>query len=281
MTNKDSIATWYDETIPFYKYFWYLNSDSFALHYGLWNKDTKSFAEALQNINKFMAEQAEITSDSKVLDAGCGIGGSALWLAKHSGAHVVGISISEKQIEKANSLAKAKKLDQLVTFSVNDYLRTGYPDESFDVVWAIESVCHANRKEDFLKEAYRLLKKGGRLIIADGFKKREPKSTKEEQILSDFYKGMLLPNLYTFKQFENAMGLSGFKNIKVIDKTQEILPSAKRFNRICHFLYPFIFIAANIHLIPKILIAGCKAGIVQYNGVQSGLGGYAVMYGEK
>ncbi len=119
------------------------------------------------------------------------------------------------------------------------------------------------------------------LAVADGFIKREPKSTKEEQILSDFYKGTLLPNVYTFKQFENAMGLSGSKNIKVIDKTQEILPSAKRFNRICHVLYPFIFIAANIHLVPKVLIAGCKAGIVQYKGVQSGLGGYAVMFGEK
>jgi tocopherol O-methyltransferase len=177
--DKQAIATWYDESSPLYRYFWYLNSDSIALHYGFWEKKTKRIGEALQNTNRVMAEQVNITTDDRVLDAGCGIGGSVLWLAKNKQAEVVGISISAKQIEKAKILAKQAKVDHLVSFSVTDYLHTEFPEESFDVVWAIESVCHAEKKEDFLKEAYIVLKKGGRIIIADGFIRREPKTERE------------------------------------------------------------------------------------------------------
>jgi len=279
--DKQAIATWYDESSPLYRYFWYLNSDSFALHYGLWDIKTKHIGDALQNTNKVMAEQANITSNDQILDAGCGIGGSTLWLAKYKKADVVGISISAKQIEKAKTLAKQAKVDHLVSFSVIDYLQTGFPNDSFDVVWAIESVCHADKKEDFLEEAYRVLKKGGRIIIADGFIKREPKTEREKQLVTAFYKGMLLPNLYTFDQFEDAMKKTGFKHVTVFDKTHEVLPSVKRFYLICRFMYPLIVIAAVLHIVPYIFIAGCKAGIVQYEAVQGGVGGYGIMYGEK
>src|SRR5207245_1015895 len=80
--DKQAIATWYDESSPLYRYFWYLNSDSFALHYGFWDKKTKHIGDALQNTNKVMAEQTKITPNDRVLDAGCGIGGSVLWFAK-------------------------------------------------------------------------------------------------------------------------------------------------------------------------------------------------------
>ena len=279
--DKQAIATWYDESSPLYRYFWYLNSDSFALHYGFWDKKTKHIGDALQNTNKVMAEQVNITPNDRVLDAGCGIGGSVLWLAKNKKAEVVGISISAKQIEKAKTLAKQAKVDHLVSFSVIDYLHTGFPNESFDVVWAIESVCHAKKKEDFLDEAYRVLKKGGRIIIADGFIKREPKTEREKQLVTDFYKGMLLPNLYTFDQFEDAMKKTGFKHVAVFDKTHEVLPSVKRFYLICRFMYPLIVIAAVLHIVPYIFIAGCKAGVVQYEAVQAGVGGYGIVYGEK
>jgi len=279
--DKQAIATWYDESTPLYRYFWYLNSDSFALHYGFWDNKTKHIGDALQNTNKVMAEQANITQHDRVLDAGCGIGGSVLWLAKYKNAGVVGISISARQIEKAKTLAKQAKVDHLVSFSVIDYLVTGFPKESFDVVWAIESVCHAERKEDFLQEAYRVLKKGGRIIIADGFIKRVPKTEREKRLVTDFYKGMLLPNLYTFGQFEDTMKKTGFKHVTVIDKTNEIVPSAKRFYLICRFMYPLIVIAATFRIVPKIFIAGCKAGIIQYEAVQAGVGGYGIMFGEK
>jgi hypothetical protein len=82
-------------------------------------------------------------------------------------------------------------------------------------------------------------------------------------------------------QFEAAMKKTGFKHVTVCDKTQEVLPSVKRFYLICRFMYLLIVIAAVLRLVPYIFIAGCKAGSVQYEAVQAGVGGYGIMYGEK
>lgn len=166
-SSKD-IATYYDVSEDHYMYFWDLNQ-SHSLHYGYWDASTKTFREALANINTILADKAGIAPGDKVLDAGCGVGGSSIWLAKNKYAVVTGITLSQKQASRANAFAKQIGLEKHAVFEVQDYTNTTYDSESFDVVWAIESVCHAANKEDFIKEAYRLLKPGGQLILADFF----------------------------------------------------------------------------------------------------------------
>jgi ubiquinone/menaquinone biosynthesis C-methylase UbiE len=66
-------------------------------------------------------------------------------------------------------LANEKGVADKVLFHVMDYTQTNFADESFDVVWACESMSSASDKKAFIAEAYRLLKKGGRLIVIDFF----------------------------------------------------------------------------------------------------------------
>ena len=153
-----------------YRKIWKLDK-SHSLHYGYWDDSVKNFYEALLNINKVLAEIAEIKEGENILDAGCGVGGSSLWLAKERNCTVTGISLNKRQIDKANALAKEIGMHKKVSFEQKDYTNTLYPANSFDVVWAVESVCYADDKSDFLKEAHRILKHGGRLIIADFFQK--------------------------------------------------------------------------------------------------------------
>src|SRR3989338_3874518 len=94
----DSIAEWYDQTTHLYEWLWYKSSKSYAMHYGYWEKDTKTLDEALLNTNRFMAKIGKINAKMKILDAGCGVGGSSIWLAKNYGAEVTGITISDKGV---------------------------------------------------------------------------------------------------------------------------------------------------------------------------------------
>ena len=150
MFTKNDIARYYDLSEVHYRKIWNLDK-SRSLHYGYWDSSVKNFHGALLNINEVLARIAEIRDGETVLDAGCGVGGSSIWLAKEKNCRVTGISLNEKQINKAIALAKTFGVTEKILFEQKDYSDTFYPANSFDVVWAIESVCYADDKSDFLK----------------------------------------------------------------------------------------------------------------------------------
>lgn len=103
----------------------------------------------------------------RILDVGCGIGGSSRHMANRwpKTAHVTGITISKAQVERATSLAHEQEVAN-VDFLERDAMRTGFPDASFDVAWAVESEMHMPDKDLFVREMVRVLKPGGMLVIA-------------------------------------------------------------------------------------------------------------------
>jgi MPBQ/MSBQ methyltransferase len=103
----------------------------------------------------------------RILDAGCGIGGTTRHMAKRwpKTAHITGITISKAQVERATLLARTQCVENAL-FLECDALNTGFPDASFDVVWAVESEMHMPDKNDFIREMVRVLKPDGMLVIA-------------------------------------------------------------------------------------------------------------------
>ncbi len=277
--DKETIREYYDYTLPFYKFFYH--KDSNAVHYGFWGGNVRNHREALLNVNKFLAETVNVKSDDVVLDAGCGVGGSAIWLAKNYNTHVVGITISEKQLKEAKNLSLKNGVDLVTNFYKRDFLNSGFDNESFSVIWAIESVCHAEDKKDFLKEAYRLLKNGGRLIVDDGFLLRHAKDEREEKDLNAFLEGMALSNLAYEYEFKKSLEEVGFKNIKIYDKAKETLPSAKKIYKMSIFSYPVSWVTKKLHLTPSLLTKNNLAGITQYRIIKNGIMGHRVFYAEK
>ena len=275
---REDIAAYYDYTTPFYKIFWHKGTN--ALHYGIWDDTTKNLQEALINTNRILADIADVQVNAKVLDAGCGVGGSAIWLAKNRGAQVVGITLSEKQHKSAELNALRAGLQSKTSFLIRDFLQTGFPDNSFDIVWAIESVCHARNKSDFLREANRILRKGGKLVVADGFLRRTPSSGKEEKNYADFLKGLSLENLSGINEFKNYMVAEGFSNVQFWDKSNEIRRSSDMLSSICQRWFWLHRILRALRIIPQFLLDTAAAGIVQKDFSQ-GPGMYAVFYGEK
>ena len=165
--SNQKIAEYYNTTQNHYKNWWKLNEFD-VHHYGVWDKETRNFTQFLINNNRVSMRIANVSSSDKVLNAGCGVGG-AFFSNKTKGIKVTGISLSGKQITTAKNTATNIGCSDDVEFHVIDYCDTSFESDTFNLVWAFQSMRHAADKHTFLKVCYRVLKRGGRLIISDFF----------------------------------------------------------------------------------------------------------------
>jgi tocopherol O-methyltransferase len=220
------IAGYYDQTVIHYRTFWDLDQ-SYAIHYGIKQPGIRGFRRSLENTNRVLAEKAGVSKSDYVLDAGCGAGGSAIYLAANYGCRITGITLSEKQVEHARQNARERGVNGLVSFEKKDYCDTGYGGGSFNLVWALESVGTAVNKSAFLSESYRLLKQGGRLIIADYFKTGSL-NTDNNRIMKSWLNNWAITDLDNMEDFKDRLVKAGFDNISVEDYSAGIMPSARR-----------------------------------------------------
>lgn len=262
---KDKIITYYNHSNWLYKYFWY-NSKTLGLHFGIDSKTTKKLSQSLENQYKILIKEGKIKSGMKVLDAGCGVGGAGIYIAQRTNAKVFGISLVPKQIEDAKQNASKRNVSFHTNFSVMDYTKTTFPDNYFDVVFAIESICHAYPKESFLTEAKRILKKNGRLIIIDGYRIRKELNRAERTITKNFCSGWKLTELIEEKVMSNQILNSGFKILKRQDHTNNLTLSKKRFRFLTLLgqFFPFLPGVRDNVMAIKSVLKGLDIGLFSY-----------------
>ncbi|MCI5055067.1 MAG: methyltransferase domain-containing protein [Flavobacteriales bacterium] len=226
MFEAKDVAEYYNTTQNHYQRWWGLNK-SHSLHYGIWDDSTRSFSDAIYNTNRVLLDLSKIKKGDHVLDAGCGVGGAAVFISEQTGAQVTGITLSEKQLDFARSLSKEKGLSDKVNFEIRDYTDTHYNSESFDVIWACESVCNSADKEAFIKEAFRVLKPGGRLILCDFFLTNKDQSDPKE-LIRKWGDSWAMSNLYSGVQFVDSLKMAGFIEVEMFDYTDKIERSARK-----------------------------------------------------
>ncbi len=277
--NNKNIADYYDQTLNHYQRWWHLDK-SLAVHYGFWEEDTKTFQHALANTNSYLLQMADIKNHERILDAGCGVGGSCFFLAKERNAKVTGITLSEKQIQFADKKVLELNLTDLVDFKLEDYTSTNFKDETFDLIWAIESITSGPDKLRFAKEAYRILKPGGRIIIADYFK-NDQKARDPEGLLEEWRKNWSMAPILSLTDYLLIFEKAGFTLAKENDVTGLIYRTSKKMYQssllgaIPSKIYNFF---NNTSRFAK---DHYKSGFYQYKALKQGLWRYHVLLLQK
>jgi len=224
--NEAEIIDYYDHCQVDYSLVWQLD-EVMCMHYGYWDENTPHHRSALQMMNKQVAAAAGIRPGHHVLDAGCGVGGPSIYLAS-IGCQVEGITLSAKQVDTCRANAAKFNLEDRVHFSQQNYLSTSFDDNTFDVVWGIESVCYAWDKLDFTKEAFRVLKPGGKLVVADFHSQPVAEGSDDDKLMKKWTDSWAIKSYATANQFEEALKTAGFKSIHVRDITEHVKPSIRR-----------------------------------------------------
>ncbi|RSN55650.1 methyltransferase domain-containing protein [Actinomadura sp. WAC 06369] len=139
------------------------------LHHGYWEdeSDGASLDEATNRLTGKLAGMLAIEPGARLLDVGCGVGEPAARLVRDHGITAVGISISKRQVERAGERAAAAGLADRLSFEYADAMDLPFPDASFDIVWALESLHHMPDRWHVIRQAARVLRPGGRLAIGD------------------------------------------------------------------------------------------------------------------
>jgi tocopherol O-methyltransferase len=140
-------------------------------------------------------------------------------------------------VERANRYTRERGLDNRIRFEQQDFHRTTFPDTSFDVVWAQESVVHSPDKCAFLAEAFRLLKPGGRLVMLEYFRSGRPYKEPDEKLLESWVTGWAMPDLCTEAEYTQWARACGFEDIRLDDIEDCVRPSHRRLYRITMAVY--------------------------------------------
>ena len=143
------------------------------VHWGYWETPklasltSEDFGQAAENLCAEVCAAASVQNGLKLLDVGCGFGGTIAHInERFSGMDLVGLNLDERQLQRARELVKPLA-DNRLEFQQGNACTLPFPDQSFDVVMAVECIFHFPDRKQFFKEAYRVLKPDGYLALSD------------------------------------------------------------------------------------------------------------------
>ena len=212
---------YYDGQDVIYRSIW--DSEG-SVHWGVFDQNTgDDFLKGCANLNNIMADKGRIDDTSRVLDLGCGSGTTAMWLAEERNCRVTGIDLSGVRIQNAkNDLqTRSQEMQQNVAFEKASATDLPFPDGSFTHIWSQAVIYHVPDKEGTLKEAYRVLAKGGIFIFDDLVK---PKQDISESAQTYVYDRLLFDTPFSFESYNDALRQAGFKVLS----SQDLSPHLKK-----------------------------------------------------
>lgn len=219
----EQVARYYERMTESYLMY---GGSALGWHFGLWDDLPGSCEDPIIRSNQILTEGCDLHPGQLVLDAGCGVGGLAFYLAQTFGVKVIGITVCQLHVDMATQFARERGLRNKVEFRLLDFMNLDFKDESFDFIFNQDTFCHAVNKEDYLKSVYKVLKPGGRWQTVDFFKNNQPLTEEQEVYHREMQCGWKIAPLSSWQDIQYALLEIGYQNICVKDLSVMAYPTA-------------------------------------------------------
>ena len=216
-----------------------------AKHFGYYPDKIANIPErkALELQQELIAKKLDLKSGQRVLDAGCGRGVTACFIAKKYGVHVTGIDLLDFEVTAARKRAARLGLGGKVKFEIMDFSNLDFSEGYFDSIYTSETLSHAPNLGKVLCEFYRVLKPGGRLVLAEYTLAQDGQfSGHEMKSIDTIIQGSAMFGLKTFRHntFPEILRSVGFDQVHQENITDNFFPSLYRLYRKSRWVYRVI-----------------------------------------
>jgi tocopherol O-methyltransferase len=221
---NERIRKFYDRSTPVW-----LDTWGEHMHHGFYGHDgleRKDHRQAQLDLVEELLRWGGVTKAQRILDAGCGVGGSARYLSRRFGATVLGLTLSPVQAVQAEAFTDRAGLAGTVRFQVRDMMQLRPEDGPFELIWSMESAEHVADKPRLFEIFHDLLAPGGRLLMATWCHRAEPPALlkPELKLLEKIYGYYHLPPMVSPPSLSHYARNAGFTDIETADWSRGVAP---------------------------------------------------------
>lgn len=250
-----------------------------AINYdGVFNSD--GYYEQARIVNK----QIQEIQATNVLELGCGKGVNSIFLAgENPDVNFLGIDLTPLHISYA--LKKSQDLKN-VRFAIGNFQALDFiEDQTFNIIFEVESICHATEMKMLLNEAYRILKPGGRFIVIDGFREKQfSQHSSELQTAATLVEKCMgvAKNFMEIDEWLEISQASNFKVLRVENLSFAVMPTMLRLQSLAQRYFKKTLRAKLLNLfMPPYLMRNSVAGLLMPETIAAKVHGYYLIVLEK